>query len=106
MSDVVTTMHDGGHEIANVPPRGVWLPYKELVELRSEMSNMRATLQAALALQGTVADHEQRIAKLERGDAFDAGRKLTWKTVPAFIGGIISAIITGGALQYLQRSTH
>lgn len=93
-------------DAARAPSRGVWLSYRELVDLRTEMAGMRAMLQAALSLQGTVTDHEMRIAKLERGDAYDAGRSFTWKTIAAFVGGIISAIVTGGALQYLQRTTH
>jgi hypothetical protein len=81
--------------------RSIVLSYRELVELRTEISEVKSMLTAALALQGAVTDHEKRISRLERGEAAKEGRRSAWVTILAFFGGMASALIGGGALQYL-----
>lgn len=77
------------------------LSYQELMTIRLDIQAVKGMMEATLRLQGTVDAHEQRIATLERALDYGRGRKSAWRSLLLFLGGVASAVIGGGALQYL-----
>lgn len=83
--------------------RAIMVSYEELLKFRLELEAIKGMLHAALAIGGTVDEHERRIAALEREDARLDGSRGAWRMAIAYVGGGVSAIIGGGALQYLPN---
>lgn len=80
---------------------GIMVSYQELVTIRTQQATMMGMLQAALALQGTVAGIEKRLGRVENILSGKAGERRTWNTILGFIVGVVTMALGGGATMYL-----
>lgn len=94
-------MADATEQNASGHGASLMVSYQELVTIRTMLATITAQLQAALALQGKVDALEKRVGYLERGAAGDAGARRVWNTIVAFVAGVVTMALGGGALKIL-----
>lgn len=80
------------------------ISYDELVRIRTYMAEISAQLTAALALRGDFESLERRVTGLETAKAYNDGANKSRNTILAFVGGVVTAALGGGALMYLPKT--
>lgn len=81
----------------------IMVSYRELVEIRAQIATLTGMLQAALAMQGQVTRLDKRLAVVENILAGRSGERKTWNTIAAYLGGVVTTALGGGALMYLPK---
>jgi hypothetical protein len=79
------------------------ISYEKLVSIETSLASTSAKLDAALALKGDVDKLANRVSKLETSKAYSDGSSNSRNTILAWIGGMVTAAIGGGALMYLPK---
>lgn len=96
-----------GDVVEQQPPAvqgvGIMVSYRELVEIRTQMTSMGGKLDAAMALLGRVNSMDTRLGKVENILSGKAGERRTWNTIAGFIVGLVTAALAGGAVLYLPH---
>ena len=94
---------EGPDDTGTLRGRGIMVSYRELVEIRAGMAEIKTMLMSTLALRGTVDDHGRRIEALEKIDAVKDAKSEAYRTILAYAAGLVTSAIGGGALMYLPN---